>query len=50
MVNKVTKKLLIGATGAMTLAGDLARHIAWYVAYQAGGKPRDGDASYRDRT
>jgi hypothetical protein len=50
VVSEMTKKLLVSATGAMTLATDLARHVAWYVSYQAGGRPRDGDSTTRDRT
>ena len=37
----MAKKLLGGAANAVVLAADLARHVAWYVAYQLDGTPRD---------
>lgn len=37
----MTKKLLGGAVGAIELAADVARHVAWYVSHQVNGKPRD---------
>jgi hypothetical protein len=35
------KKLLGGATGALSLAADVVRHVAWYVSHQVSGRPRD---------
>ena len=39
----VGKKILGGAVTALELAYGAARHVAWYVAYQTGGKARDAD-------
>jgi hypothetical protein len=37
----MAKKLLGSAAGAIELAADVARHVAWYVSHQVSGKPRD---------
>ena len=39
------KKIVGGAVGALGLAADVARHLAWYVSYQVSGQARDGDRS-----
>jgi hypothetical protein len=39
----MTKKLLGGAAGAIGLAAEVARHVAWYVTHQIHGSPRDRD-------
>ncbi len=44
----VGKKVLGGAVSALELAYGAARHVAWYVAYQAGGKARDAEPDGRD--
>jgi hypothetical protein len=38
----VGKKVLGGAVSALELAYGAARHAAWYFAYHAAGKTRDG--------
>jgi hypothetical protein len=43
----VGKKVLGGAVAALELAFGAARHVAWYVAYQAGGKARDVEPEER---
>jgi hypothetical protein len=30
-----------GAAGVLALATDLAKHVAWYVAHQIDGRPRE---------
>jgi hypothetical protein len=37
---KMAKKLLVGAGGAVALAVDVARHVAWYVAHRIEPSPR----------
>jgi hypothetical protein len=37
----MARKLLGGAVGALSLAADVARHVAWYVGHQVSGQPRD---------
>ena len=39
----MARKLLGGAVGALSLAADVARHLAWYVGHQVSGRPRDPD-------
>jgi hypothetical protein len=46
--DSVSKKVLGGAVAALELAYGAARHVAWYVAYQAGGKARDAEPAGRD--
>jgi hypothetical protein len=41
IVVAMVRRLLGGAMGALTLAADVARHVAWYVGYQVNGRPRD---------
>jgi hypothetical protein len=41
MERGMAKKLLGGAVGAIELAADVARHVAWYVSHQVNGRPRD---------
>jgi hypothetical protein len=36
----MTRKLLGGAAGALGLAAELAKHIAWYVTHQIDGRAR----------
>jgi hypothetical protein len=43
----VSKKILGGAVAALELAYGAARHVAWYVAYQTGGKARDAEPEGR---
>jgi hypothetical protein len=45
--DSVGKKVLGGAVAAIELAFGAARHVAWYVAYQAGGKARDVEPGER---
>ena len=35
------KKLLGGAVGALAMAGQVARHAAWYLRYRIDGTSRD---------
>jgi hypothetical protein len=37
----MARKLLGSAMGAVELAADVARHVAWYVSHQVNGQPRD---------
>jgi hypothetical protein len=37
---RMAKKLLGGATGALSAAAAAARHVAWYVSYRIDGKAR----------
>jgi hypothetical protein len=37
----MVRQLLGGAIGALTIAADVARHVAWYVGHQVSGQPRD---------
>jgi hypothetical protein len=39
----MARKLLGGAVGALSLAADAARHLAWYVGHHVNGSPRDRD-------
>ena len=43
MGTEMAKKLIGGATGALGLAANVARHLAWYVSYQVSGRARDGE-------
>ena len=43
----VTKKVLGRAASALELAYGVARHVAWYVAYQVDGKARDAEPQKR---
>jgi hypothetical protein len=45
--DRVGKKVLGGAVTALELAYGAARHVAWYVAYQVGGKARDAEPDSR---
>jgi hypothetical protein len=44
---RVGKKVLGGAVAALEVAYGAARHVAWYVAYQVGGKTRDAEPDSR---
>ena len=44
----VSKKVLGGAVSALELAYGAARHLAWYLSYQAGGKARDAELDAND--
>jgi hypothetical protein len=35
------KKLLGGASAAVSLAAGAVRHVAWYLSHQVSGSPRD---------
>jgi hypothetical protein len=35
------RKLIGGAIGALALAADAAKHVAWYVSHQVSGNPRN---------
>jgi hypothetical protein len=37
----MARKLLGGAAGMVSLAADVARHLAWYVSHQVSGQARD---------
>jgi hypothetical protein len=37
----MARKLLGGAAGVLSVAADVARHVAWYVSHQVSGRPRD---------
>jgi len=37
----MARKLIGGATSAISLAAGVVRHVAWYVAHQLGGEPRE---------
>jgi len=39
--------LLGGALSVITVAATAARHLAWYVSYQAGGEARDDEFARR---
>ena len=39
------RKLVGGALGALTLATDVVRHVAWYVSYQIDGSTAREDDS-----
>jgi hypothetical protein len=43
----VTKKVLGGGVRALELAYGVARHVAWYVAYQIDGRARQADPPKR---
>ena len=47
IVVAMVRHLLGGAVGALTLAADVARHVAWYVGHQVSGQPRDADKDQR---
>jgi hypothetical protein len=47
IVVAMVRQLLGGAVGALTLAADLARHVAWYVGHQVSGQPRDAEDNKR---
>jgi hypothetical protein len=36
----MTRKFFGGAAGALGLAAEVARHVAWYVTYQIDGRSR----------
>ncbi len=40
----MAKKLLGGAVSAVEIAADVARHVAWFLAYQVDGKSKDAPA------
>jgi hypothetical protein len=41
MDREMAKKVLGGAVGAVELAVDAARHLAWYVSHQVQARPKD---------
>jgi hypothetical protein len=45
----MAKKVLGGAVGALELAVDAARHMAWYVSHQVHSAPRDAGPPERGR-
>jgi hypothetical protein len=44
------RKLVSGALGALTLATDVARHVAWYVSYQIDASTAREDESQTPET
>jgi hypothetical protein len=44
----MAKKVLGSAVGALELAVDAARHVAWYVSHQVSSQPKDAETSERD--
>jgi len=46
----MARKLLGGAAGVVSLAADVARHLAWYVSHQVSGRPRDADEDDEGQT
>ena len=40
MGRKMTRMLVGGATGALVIAADVARHVAWYVSHRIEPQPR----------
>jgi len=48
METEMTKKVFGGAVGALELAVDAARHLAWYVSHQVHPRPKDAETSERD--
>jgi hypothetical protein len=49
--NVMGRKLLGGASTAVSLAAGAVRHVFWYVSHQVSASPRDesGDREDRDR-
>jgi len=45
----MARKLLGGAAGMLSVAVDVARHVAWYVSHQVSGQARDADSDRDDR-
>jgi hypothetical protein len=43
MEPEMAKKVLGGAVGALELAVDAARHVAWYVSHQVNPRPKDAE-------
>ncbi len=43
----MARMLLGGAHSVITVAAGAARHLAWYVSYQAGGQARDDEFARR---
>jgi hypothetical protein len=41
LMTAMAKKLIGGAVGAVGLAADVAKHLAWYVSHQMSSQPRD---------
>jgi hypothetical protein len=37
----MARKLLGGASAAVSLAAGAVRHVAWYLSHQVSGSPRD---------
>jgi hypothetical protein len=46
----VRKKVLGGAVTALEVAYGAARHVAWYLSYQVGGKARDAEPERRKQS
>ena len=40
MCGRMTRTLLGGAGGALVLAADVAKHVAWYVSHRIEPQPR----------
>jgi hypothetical protein len=38
--SEMTRRLLGGAAGALSLAADVAKHVAWYVKHRIDPQPR----------
>jgi hypothetical protein len=45
----MSKKVLVGAVGALQLAAGAVRHVAWYVSHQVEASPRDVEPPARGR-
>ena len=43
MGDEMARKLVAGAAGALNLAADIARHLAWFVSHQIDRRPRERD-------
>lgn len=40
MIGGMGRKLVAGAAGVVSLATDVAKHVAWYLAHRIEGRPR----------
>jgi hypothetical protein len=45
----MSKKVLAGAVGALSLAAGAVKHVAWYVSHQVAASPRDAEPPTRER-
>jgi hypothetical protein len=41
MVHVLAGKVVGGAVGVLSLAADVARHVAWYLAHRIDPQPRE---------